>query len=384
MPRRPLAAIVAFLVLMPAVAQAHKPSDSYLTVSVADDAVTGRWDIALRDLDHAIGLDTNDDGAITWGELRARHEAVDAYALARLDISTRGLSCGLRATDNLTDQHSDGGYAVLYFAVDCPVAEGFDRIDGFDVSYDLFFDLDPQHRGLVQIAHGDSLESTIFSPDTATQSFALGAPRNWRQFGVYVREGAWHIWIGLDHVLFLLTLLFPAVLRRQGGRWVPVARLQYAVGQILMIVTAFTVAHSITLGLAALEILELPSRLVESVIAASVVVAAVNNLTPIVTRRLWLVAFVFGLIHGFGFAGALADLGLPPGALLIALFEFNLGVELGQIAIVAGFLPVAILLRNSAVYPRFVLPAGSIAVAAVAMIWLLERAFAVPIGSLFS
>jgi hypothetical protein len=142
---------------------------------------------------------------------------------------------------------------------------------------------------------------------------------------------------------------------------------------VLKIVTAFTVAHSITLSLAALGYVHLPSRLVESAIAASVVLAAFNNLVPFFAERGWMVAFGFGLLHGFGFANALRDLGLQHGQLAATLFGFNLGVELGQLAIVAVFLPLAYALRGLLFYRRFVLQAGSVAIMLVASTWLAER-----------
>jgi HupE / UreJ protein len=146
---------------------------------------------------------------------------------------------------------------------------------------------------------------------------------------------------------------------------------------VLKVVTAFTLAHSITLSLAVLGAVELPSRLVESVIAASVVAAALNNVRPLVTRRLWLVAFGFGLVHGFGFASVLADLGLPSDALALALVGFNVGVELGQLAIVLLFLPLAFALRRTSFYRRWVMHGGSLAIALLAAVWFAERAFAV-------
>jgi hypothetical protein len=126
-----------------------------------------------------------------------------------------------------------------------------------------------------------------------------------------------------------------------------------------------------------LGVIELPSRFVESVIAASVVAAALNNLCPLVVGRLWMVAFGFGLVHGFGFASVLADLGLPRDALAVALVGFNVGVELGQLAIVGAFLPLAFALRRSAFYLRWVMVGGSIAIAIVASLWLAERAFGI-------
>jgi hypothetical protein len=140
------------------------------------------------------------------------------------------------------------------------------------------------------------------------------------------------------------------------------------------VATSFTIAHSITLSLAALSIIQLPSRLVESTIALSVVLAALNNIWPLVHGRRWLVAFGFGLIHGFGFASVLADLGLPRDALLIALVGFNVGVELGQLAIISAFLPVAYALRRTRAYRRVIFIGGSAAIALVAGVWLFERA----------
>jgi len=144
---------------------------------------------------------------------------------------------------------------------------------------------------------------------------------------------------------------------------------------VLKVVTAFTIAHSITLSLAALSVIALPSRLVESTIALSVVLAALNNLKPLVAERRWAVAFAFGLIHGFGFASVLTDLGLPQGALLLALVGFNFGVELGQLAIVCAFLPLAYALRDSWFYRRVVFAGGSAAIALLASVWLTERVF---------
>ncbi len=191
----------------------------------------------------------------------------------------------------------------------------------------------------------------------------------------YIIEGIWHIWIGFDHILFLLSLLLPAVLVYEVKRWQGAPTFGLALRQVVGVVTAFTLAHSITLTLASLELMSLPSRWVESAIAASVVLAAANNLWPVVERRRWLLAFMFGLIHGFGFASVLTELGLPKDALVLSLLGFNLGVEIGQLAIVAAFLPVAYLLRNTRFYRRGIFKSGSIITAVVALFWLIERAF---------
>ena len=153
------------------------------------------------------------------------------------------------------------------------------------------------------------------------------------------------------------------------------ASFRAALIDVLKIVTAFTVAHSITLSLATLGFVSLPSRLVEASIAASVVLAALNNVWPLFHGRRWMVAFCFGLIHGFGFASVLVDLGLPQGTLALALVGFNLGVEAGQLTIVAAFLPLAYAVRRSWFYRRLVMIGGSLAIAVLAAVWLCERLF---------
>ena len=162
---------------------------------------------------------------------------------------------------------------------------------------------------------------------------------------------------------------------RRRDRWEPAPSLRRSLLEVLKVVTAFTLAHSITLSLAALQVISLPSRLVESTIAASVVVAALNNLRGTIEKRRWVMAFVFGLIHGFGFASVLADLGLPQDALVLALVGFNVGVELGQMAIVVAFVPLAFWLRTTRFYREGVLTFGSILVALVAGWWFVQRAF---------
>lgn len=362
-------AMLLILLASPA-ALAHKPSDSYLSLQVTETAIQGQWDIALRDLDYALGLDDNQDGAITWGELRAQHAEIAAYALARLALSADGEACTTAVLEHLVDDHSDGAYAVLRFSAGCRTEPKV-----LSAHYRLFFDVDPQHRGLLRLEHAGQTRTAIFSAATPVQRFELAENDRLRQFIDYTAHGVWHIWIGFDHLLFLLSLLLPAVLIRVDGGWTGAARFRDALWEVVKVVSAFTLAHSITLTLAALDVVQLPSRWVESAIAASVIVAALNNLIVMAGASRWLFAFAFGLIHGFGFASVLADLGLPQNALLLALVAFNLGVEAGQLAIVALFLPLAWGVRNQWIYRRGVLAGGSLLVIATAGIWLVERVF---------
>jgi hypothetical protein len=350
-------------------AWAHKASDSYLVVDVQGNTVTAQWDIALRDIDFALGLDRDGNAEITWGELRARQSDVAAWALSRLALTRNG-NCPLQVSGLQVDEHTDGGYAVVHLSGMCPGARG-----ALGLHYRLLFDLDSLHRGLLRLTLDGATHSTVLSPTSGVLQFGPTQATRWEQFSQYLVEGVWHIWIGFDHVLFLLSLLLPAVLVLHMRHWQGVTRFGVAAREVLWVITSFTAAHSITLSLAALGLVSLPSRLVESAIALSVVLAAANNLWPVVERRRWLVAFGFGLIHGFGFASVLAELGLPADALVLSLLGFNLGVEVGQMAIVAGFLPVAFLLRNTRFYLRGIFVLGSWLTMLVAFIWLMERAF---------
>jgi hypothetical protein len=365
--RGPRAWLALALLWLPLAAAAHKPSDSFLVVDLGAAPPTLRWDIALRDLEYAIGVDGDGDGAVTWGELRARHADIAAYALGRLDVEASGAACALTPGAQLVVDHSDGAYTVLPVTLECP-AGGAMRL-----RYRLFFDLDPSHRGLVRVRGPGGERAALLSPDRQTLELGEAPPAPWAAFGEYWREGVWHIWIGFDHVLFLLALLLPSVLWRVQGHWKAVGSLTPALRDVVAVVTAFTVAHSITLTLAALGWVALPARWVESAIAATVVLAALNNLYPLVPGRRWVIAFFLGLVHGLGFASVLGDLGLPRGALLPALAGFNLGVEAGQLAIVAVFVPLAFVLRETRFYRRGALRYGSASVAALALVWLADR-----------
>jgi hypothetical protein len=365
---RCIAMVFGFLLASTQIAHAHKPSDAYLALSPDGANVAGQWDIALRDLDFAIGLDAAGDGAITWGEVKSKREDIIAYAMSRLTVAADGDTCPATVSEMLIDNHSDGAYAVLRFTAACGHAP-----DKLQVTYRLFSDIDPQHRGLLRLEMAGQTRTAIFGPEYPRQTFEAGGQSLWRQFVDYWGAGAQHIWTGYDHILFLPSLLMTAVMTRDGGRWRSGHGFLAIFVNALKIVTAFTLAHSITLALATLRIVEIPSRLSESAIALTVALAARNNLCPIVDGMRWIVGFGFGLIHGFGFASALMDLGLPKGALALSLAGFNLGVETGQVAIVAAFLPLAYLARCTWFYRAVVLKGGSWFIAALASLWFLER-----------
>lgn len=355
-------AILAVLVVS-STAWAHKPSDAHLALHADGATLDGRLDIAVRDLDGALQID-NGDGAITWGELQAAAPRIAAYVTDRIALAagnSEGMTpCPLAlGTAQLVDL-SDGAYWALPVHATCA-----HRPATVAVTYKLLFDLDAQHRGLVHI-DGQTLIVRDATPVTAT----LGAATSTLSF---VKEGIWHIWMGLDHILFLLCLVLPAVFQRRTARWQAADSLRDVVTEVFETVTAFTLAHSITLVISAVGLVTLPSRFVETAIALSVVAAALNNLLRTIDAR-WAVAFALGLLHGFGFSSVLIDLGLPSKELIGALLGFNVGVELGQAAIVLVAVPVLFLIRRTLAY-QALLWAGSASVVLVAGFWSYQRCF---------
>jgi len=329
---------------------AHKPSDSYLKIRGGESELKLQWHIAIKDLELMVGVDSNRDGNVTWGELKGKQIEISAHALSHLKFWADRNPCDLQVTEMLFAEHSDGGYAVLDLSTGAAGSS-----ESMRVEYSFLFDADPTHRGLVLYENGALSTTHILSPSEATLEFNVGEASLWSTFVDYVKEGVWHIWIGFDK------------------QWHPVEKFKPAFHSVLKIVTVFTLAHSITLWLAVMGYVTLPSKLIESVIAFSIIVTALNNLFPLLKIPGWAIVFVFGLIHGFGFANVLIDLGLSSSVLGVSLFGFNVGVELGQLVIVAVFLPIAFLIRNSKFYEVAILKTGSIAIAVIAAIWMLER-----------
>src|SRR5947207_1012628 len=156
-----IVAALLFALIAPS-SVAHKPSDAYLTLKRDGATIVGQWDIALRDLDNAISLDADGDGDITWGEVRAKHAEIAAYALSRLDVASSGNRCPLTVTSQAIDTHTDAAYAVLGFAGRCAQSGRTPATD-----YRLLFDIDPQHRGLLNFVDDGNSTSVVFAAETS-------------------------------------------------------------------------------------------------------------------------------------------------------------------------------------------------------------------------
>ena len=350
---------------------AHSSSDGFLTLISTNGRVDVRLDLAVRDLDVILPIDADGDGNIRWGELRKAEGALKGYVDSRLHLSANGRKSTVVWQPLKLARHSDGIYAVLIGAI-----TGDHNMDRLSIDYDLLFHVDRDHRGLLSLQGAGSLEpeSAVLSPSEPHFEWQPGTAKATGGWTRMVLEGVHHIWTGYDHLLFLLALLLPSVAgRNPTGGWSWASNFREVTGRVVRVVTAFTAAHSITLALAAFGWARLPSRGVESVIALSVAAAAFNNVRPFFRHQAVVMAFGFGLIHGFGFASALSELNLSGGGLLRGLVGFNCGVELGQLTLVALFLPLAYATRRSWCYQRLAVMGGSILILGVAGGWLVER-----------
>ena len=357
---------------------AHRLGEGYFLLKISDTRLDSHFEITLDDLDVALGLDHNTDGKVSDAEVDVSIDQIVNYLFDRLGVGADGEWYAFEYSRHSIRNVPQSRFLQLYFDIRSP-----DNIpDELDFRYEILFDIDSEHRGFLVISENtktgvvnEGEEATLrFDPDNQVQTLNVNALSRWNTFVTFVRHGTWHIWIGIDHILFLLALILPAVLIRHEGRWQGVQDFGPAMWKVVKIVTLFTIAHTITLSLAALGLVSVPSRVVESVIAASVIIAALNNVYPLLHNYLGFVVFGFGLFHGFGFASVLTHLITNRSNLVVDLLGFNVGVELGQIGIILFAFPLLYAIRHTGAYLRVLVPVGSLGIAALALGWLLERA----------
>lgn len=349
-------------------AQAHQPGTSSLILKLTESGeLTGEYHVS--EVDYQTLSFQLEDRFKRINSAPFQSQIHGAEALAWMTITSNGETIEVSTEPKKRVQTEDGPDAIVPFTI------GAFNGEEITITFTSFFEFDPKHKVVTSLERVGDTKVGLISLDDTSWTVGLRTPSAWSQFLIFTWEGVWHIWIGIDHILFLIALLLPAVLKFTEGKFRPVDSFREGFFNVLKVVTAFTIAHSVTLSIAALHIVTLPSKWVESVIALSVVLAALNNIIPIVKDRAWVVAFGFGLIHGFGFANVLADLSLPTGTLAIALLSFNIGVEIGQLAIVMIFFPIAFYLRAHSLYQPIKLKLGSAVIAIIATLWIVDRVF---------
>ncbi|MBB3169031.1 HupE/UreJ family protein [Simiduia aestuariiviva] len=339
---------------------AHQLSTGYLQISNSQEHSTqGVLQLRLYDLHLAIGLDQNNDGALTWQELLLRRPALLQYLQSSLTFENQNGQCPWQASEQFSlDNYFNETYLHLPLQVQCA--------DLLSINYRALFDVDSHHKLIVT----GQISSQVASHQQRT--LLLGENNLWRTAVNYLGLGVSHIWMGWDHLLFLVTLLmsiFILALRQPGSNH---ASLPTLLARTAWLVTSFTLAHSITLTATALGLLSTSTRWVEVIIAASVLLAALNNVWPMVTRLGWL-TFGFGLVHGMGFASVLQEIGLDPQHQLLTVLAFNLGVEVGQLLFLALLIPILYGLQQTRLSSRLSYNAVSLVIAAISIQWIVQR-----------
>ena len=360
--------VAVFFITFIDATKAHQLSTAYLSGSFDNTGVfTGDWQIRLYDIEQAIGVDTDGDGNLRWQELQSRTETISRYLQSSLQFTRAKTRCNLiLESDWKIDSHYNEGYVSVPIRAQCPIK------GDIEIHYNGFFDIDSQHKLLVNLSDQKNASPRILSDSNRTLGVAQQSGSKLAAFKEFIYQGTVHIWMGYDHILFLISLLLTCVLIREKKQWIANKNWRDIIVNTTWIVTAFTFAHSITLTATALEWIQLPSRWVEVSIAVTVVLAALNNIFPLVLRLGWL-TFGFGLLHGMGFAGALGELGLPADQQVLTILAFNIGVEIGQLAIVLAVLPLLMLARYYYWYANIGTKSLSTIIVLISMQWILQR-----------
>ena len=380
-----LALIALFL---SSAASAHALNQGYIFLSLGEQPLSGRVEMTLADVNVALGLDLPSDGSATLADIEPHVDRIIDYVDARIELAEGGQTAPLTFGGPTLFATSFAHFIQIPFEAPSLSAEP----DALDVLYGRLFDAKSDHRGMLVVENnwktGTLQEEAnvllVFEPGSERQVLDLSSSSWLRGFANMIGLGTHHIWVGIDHILFLFALLLPAVVIRRDGAWRPVGGFRPALIHVIKVVTIFTVAHTITLSLAALNAVSLPSRLVESIIAISIAIAALDIFIPILRERIWVIVFAFGLFHGFGFASVLSEIGIPSSYVVPSLLGFNVGVELGQVAIVVVIFPLLYLVRQHFTYTRLLLPASAAGLIVVSLYWFTERAFLIdlPAGAI--
>jgi hypothetical protein len=331
-------------------------------------------DFESDNLENHIHLDTNENGIISWKEIEVKQEKILRYVLPHIRISTDEGYCKKNLKSFSTKRRGHQTYIKLEIRLSC--ANPKNKVKVF---YDLFFDEDKEQKAFLSIKEEGRSLPVVLSPRAREVVVALKNTSLFINFRSFIYEGVWHIWLGFDHILFLIMLLVPSVTIYEKRKIITQVPLRAGLVSTLKVVTAFSVAHSITLVLSVLDVVNVHAQFIEICIALSVVFAALNNVFVAVSRNLWMLSFGFGLLHGFGFASVLKEMLLENKDFGYSLLGFNLGVEVGQIALVVAIVPFIYITRNTWFYRYVILYGLSLLTAVVASIWAYERLFNISI-----
>jgi len=380
--------LILFFLFSIGVANAHQTSTSFISFEPLSDYTVGEWKVSVDALNAVSPMDINNDGIIKWLEIRKQKNQIFKLLNKSVSVETEVKGCDFifLGSDSLAAENIlDMNYVVVPFRLTCPTE------DLNTLSYQFYFNLDNDHKVIVSLS---TFKKTVVHMLSADNSLLMIKSDVNKSFLNIVSAGVWHILIGFEHIIFLLILIIGIIFARKKINYQSIVRayefkpkLMYKSYEIIKVSAAFTLAHSITLALAALKIVSIPAQLIESLIAMTLVFAAIHNMRwflPLkVAERMawpiWKMAFLFGLIHGFGFVSVLTELNLTVVNTAATLFAFNIGVELGQIGIILGFVLgiklLSLIFTNKNNELDMILPASSGLVIVLGLTWFVERSF---------
>lgn len=363
-----IAAFVAMQFACAMIARAHNPDTSYARIRLGSDEVETRLTYDIFTLQKITDLDANRDQRVTRDELKAAATVIEKFLRAHVAMEINTNAAGLGEMDaprfpqdagdaiEAKEWHTQNG--LIYFTFHKPVLE---MPQDVSITFDFFDQFGERHAVLGTFEKGGQTTEVSFNRAEPDYLFDTGfVPSHSSRLLKFLKLGVHHIFLGYDHICFLVALIV-------------VSRFK----ELIKIVTSFTVAHTVTLMLAAMQIVTLPTRLIESGIALTIVYVAAQNFWLKPDAHRWKLTFAFGLIHGFGFANVLRELGLPTSGTVRCLLSFNVGVELGQLVIVCVLLPVTAILgkwTHGGIAKRLV----SVPIVLLGAGWFVERAFGIP------
>lgn len=372
--------LLLLLLVLAGNAFAHAPRENYVWVNIEDDHVSGHFEISIDDLKQKLNVDVDQsaDGRAAGIELQAA--TVQQYLSENFSLSDKDGELPFQFTTTGVSPLVDT-FAQYHFKTDRLPASKDLTIENTIFMTPEFAKEDRLHRSLILIEHNKTIDTEfgeespflVFSPRNSVATLDTESPAPILQWREFLWQGILHIWFGFDHVIFVIALLLTTVLMVQGREWVPIQNFKSACFKTLKIITLFTIAHSITLSMAAYDLVSFNSALVETIIAISIIVVALNNIFSRFNSHAWFWVFLFGLFHGLGFASVMADLQFRAINLSKILVMFNIGVEIGQVAIVLVVFPLLFLIRKSQYYRTLVVIPLSILAILLAGFWVMER-----------
>lgn len=370
---------LVFIFLWSSSVSAHSLRENYVYLNVESDHLSGMFEINVNDIRTKLNIDIDASGDDRLGGLVDTAGQVQSYLVENFQISEGGNTISLDfQAPTLFDENND--FLRYPFKAELPSGDLLTVFNSVFLSPELM-KKDRLHRSMLVVEYnqraglefGSEHVAIVFTPSRLTQDVDLTDPPGILRWQDFLYQGVLHILIGYDHILFIIVMLLATVMKVSDNRWAPVANFRTAFWNTLKIVTIFTIAHSITLSLAALDLVNVNTSFVETIIALSIVGMALNNIFPRFSMHSWLLIFIFGLFHGLGFASVMGDLQFRNVFLEKILIMFNVGVELGQLAIVVVVFPLLFLIRKQPFYKSVVVNVVSIGAIAMSLFWVGER-----------